>query len=149
MQNLLSNVEVLEINAPVSAGSSIDDNSDIVDTDDCEGVLFVVPIEDSVDTGVATLTIEQNSANSDSGMAALAGAVATATSAANDDLNGTVLMVDIYRPRDRYIQGVLSSTTADIAYGTMIAIKYGRRVHPVSQGATVSASTVVASPAES
>jgi len=147
--NLLKNVEVREVNAPVAAGSSIDDASDIIDMAGWDGVMFVAPITDSVDTGVATLTVEQNTANSGSGMAALAGAVATATSAANDDLNGQLLVVDVFRPRERYVQGVLTSATANIAYGNMIAILYQSRAMPVVQGATVADSAVVTSPAES
>lgn len=145
---LLSNVEVLEIGAPVTAGSSIDNNSDRIDTADCDGVLFIAAVTDSVATGVATLTIEQNAADSDTGMTALAGAVATATCATNDDLNGRLFVIDVYRPGERYIQAVRTSATANIAYGTVVAIKYGVRKAPVTQGATVLASASVTSPAE-
>lgn len=146
--NLLKNVKIQEVLAPVAAGSSIDSNSDILDMANWEGVLFIVPITDSADTGVATLTIEQNSVNSGTGMAALSGSVATATSAANDDLNNTLLIVDVYRPRERYVQGVVTSATANIAYGNMVAIQYNGRKGPVTQPATVQASTQVVSPAE-
>jgi len=149
MENLLKSVEIAEVHEPISAGSSTDENTDIIDMKNWEGVIFIVPITDSVDTGVATLTIEQNTANSDSGMAALSGAAHAATSAANDDLNNTLLIVDIFRPRERYVQGVITSATANIAFGTAIAIKYGPRKKPVSQGDTVQDDEVVlASPAE-
>jgi hypothetical protein len=146
---ILNEIEVMEVKAPIAAASNTDSNTDIIDTDDCEGVLFIVPITDCTATGVGTLTIEQNTANSDSGMAALSGAVATATSAQGDDLNGTLLIVDVNRPRERYIQGVLTSTVAEVAFGNTIAIKYGLRKKPRTQGATVSDSAAVASPAES
>jgi len=146
--NFLKNMKIQEVLAPVAAGSSIDSNSDILDMANWDGVIFVVPVTDSVDTGVATLTIEQNTANSDTGMAALSGATATATSAANDDLNNTLLIVDVYRPRERYVQGVVTSATANIAYGNMVAIQYQGRAAPVTQPASVQASTQVISPAE-
>lgn len=146
--NFLKNAKFSEVLAPVAAGSSIDSNSDILDMAGWDGVVFVVPITDSADTGVATLTIEQNTANSATGMAALSGAAATATSAANDDLNNTLLIVDVYRPRERYVQGVVTSTTANIAYGNMIAIQYQGHKAPVTQAASVQASTQVVSPAE-
>lgn len=146
--NLLDNVLISEVHAPISAASSTDANSDILDMSGWDGVVFVAPIEDSVATGVATLKVEQNTANQDSGMAALAGATAAVTSAQNDDVNGTLLVVDVYRPRERYVQGVLTSATANIAFGTMIAIQYRGRKAPVTQGATVSASVTVAGPAE-
>lgn len=147
--SLMKDIEIREVGAPVAAGSSIDNNSDRIDMAGYEGVVFVCAVEDSVDTGVAALTIEQNASDSDSGMAALAGAVATATSAANDDLNNKLLAVDVYRPRERYVQAVRSSTTANIAFGTLIAILYGRKKLPIADHATILASASVTSPAES
>lgn len=142
MRTFLEGYEVRYVNAPVTAGASIDDNSTIIDMADYESAVFVVAITDSVDTGVATMTIQGNSANSDSGMTAITGAAATATSAANDDLNGTVLAVEIHNPASRYIQATLTSATANIAYGDTVAYLKPRRM-PVTQGATVSAATVV------
>ena len=150
MQNLLNNVALDYVAAAVAAGSSIDNDSAIVDMQGFDGVLFLTTITDSVITGVATMTIEQNTANSGSGMAALAGAVATATSGANDDLNGQMLAVDVYRPRERYVRAARISATANIAYGECIAIKYKSIKGPITQStADVAASAVVTSPAES
>lgn len=150
MQNLLNNIALDYVAAAVAAGSSIDNDSAIVDTQGFDGVLFLTTITDSVDTGVATMTVEQNTANSGSGMAALAGAVATATSAANDDLNGKLLAVDVYRPRERYLRANRVSATANIAYGECIAIKYKGIKQPVTQAAAdVADSAAVTSPAES
>lgn len=146
--NLLKNVKIQEVLEPVAAATGTDSNSDRLDMQNYEGVIFIVPITDCLDTGVATLTIEQNTADSDTGMAALSGATATATSAANDDLNNTLLIVDVFRPLERYVQAVVTSATADIAFGTMTAIQYGPKKAPVTQPASVQASTQVISPAE-
>lgn len=145
---LTQNEKIEEVNAPVAAGSSIDDNSDILDMQGWDGVVFIVPITDSAATGVAALTVEQNTANSDTGMAALSGAQATATCAVNDDLNDTLLIVDVYKPRERYVQGVVTSTTANIAFGNTIAIRYKGKKLPVAQGASVQDIAQVVSPAE-
>lgn len=142
MHGLRDNLEIAYVNDPVAAGSSIDDNSTIIDMSDYESAMFIVPIADSVDTGVATLTVQGNDANSDSGMAAISGAVATATSAANDDLNGQVLVVEVRNPATRYIQGTITSATANIAFGATTVILKPRRF-PATQGATVAASAYV------
>lgn len=139
---LLNNVEIRQVNDPVAAGSSIDDNSDRIDMADYESVMFVTSITDSVDTGVATMTVESNSDDSDTGMAAISGAVASATSAADDDLNSTLLAVEVHKPANRYVQAVLTSSVANIAFGDTIAILKSHRL-PVTQGSTVSASTYV------
>ena len=141
--NLLKNVSVREVGAPVAAAANTDSNSDRIDMSGFEGVMFVCPIEDSVASGVATLKVEQNTADSDSGMAAITGATATATSAGNDDLNSTVLVVDVYRPLKRYVQGVITSATQNIAFGDMIAIQYRGHKLPVTVAASVSDQTVV------
>lgn len=146
--SLLKDILASVAGVAVVAGATIDSNGSRLDMSGYEGVLFIQPIDDSVATGVATLTVEQNTADSDSGMAALAGAVATATCAVNDDLNGKVLMVDVYRPRERYVQAVRTSATANIAFGQMIAIRYGARKLPVANDATVAAAASVTSPAE-
>lgn len=145
---LLKDIEIREVLAPVAAGSSIDSNSDRIDMAGFEGVIFIAPITDSAITGIATATIQQNTADSDTGMAAVAGAVATATSAANDDLNGQLLVVEAYRPRERYVQCTLTSATANIAYGNVIAILYGKKKKPVTDHSTVSDSATVTSAAE-
>ena len=146
--DLLKNTLIAEVGAPVALASDTDQNSDRLDMQGYDGVLFLVPITDSVDTGVAALTIEQNDDDSDTGMSALTGAVATATSAANDDLNNKLLIVDVYRPTKRYVQGVITSLTANIAFGNTIAIRYKGSKVPITADASVAASSLVAGPAE-
>ncbi len=138
-------LEFRYVGAAVAAGSSIDNNSSRIDMAGYESVTFVTTITDSVDTGVATLLIEQNTVDSDSGMAAVtspATASATVTSGANDDLNGTLLVVEYRKPASRYVQAVRTSSTANIAYGEVLAILQPLR-KPAAQGATVSDKTAV------
>lgn len=142
--NLIDASQVTWLKGAVAAAANTDDDSAIFDSNGFESVLFIASITDCLDTGVATLTIEQNTANSASGMAALAGATDTLTSAANDDLNGLVLMVEVVRPRERYLRANRTSATANVAFGDVIAIGIPARKQPVSH-----TGTVVASPAES
>lgn len=143
MHNIIKGLEARYVNAAVSAASNTDDNSSRIDMKDYDSVVFVVPITDSVATGVAALTVEENDADSDSGMAAVSGAVATKTCAVNGDINGTLLMVEYTNPRKRYVQGVITSTTANIAFGDTVAF-LRPRIKPATQGATVSDAEVVA-----
>jgi hypothetical protein len=143
MHGLSSNLEFRVVGAPVVAGSTIDNNSSRIDMRDYESVTFVASITDSVATGVATLKIEQNDVDSDSGMAEVTGSSATVTSANNDDVNGTALVAEVYHPAKRYVQAVRTSATANIAYGDVIAILVPRR-KPSVQGATVSDAAAVA-----
>ncbi len=148
MDNLLKNIDIREVGAPVSAATGTDENSDRIDMSGYEGAIFITSITDSVATGVATQTIQQNTVDSDSGMAAVSGGASTVTCVTNDDINDTLLVTAIHKPLERYIQAVRTSATADIAFGSQIVILYGARKTPITQGATVSDNDQVISPAE-
>ena len=143
-KTLLQNLDVRECHIPIALASNTDANSDRIDMSGYDGIMFVQPIEDSVATGVAPLTVEANTVDSDTGMVAITGAAATKTCVVTDDINGTLLVVDVKGPAKRYVQGVVTSATANIAFGTMTAYLYGVKKLPITQGATVSASTSVA-----
>lgn len=133
---LIENVVIAEVLAPIAAASNTDSNSDILDMAGYEGVIFLVPITDSAATGVATLNVQENTANSDSGMTTVD--TATKTCTVNDDINNTLLIVAVHKPLKRYIQGNAVSATANIAFGNMIAIKYGAKKLPITDDTSVS-----------
>ena len=141
------NCKIMEVGAPVAAASSTDSNSDILDMTGFDGVVFIAPIEDSVSGGVATLKVEQDVANADAGMALITGASAAVTSGANDDLNQKLLIVDVYRPQERYVQGVRVSATQNIAFGTLIAIQYNGRFKPPTEHASIAELVALVAPA--
>lgn len=144
--NIYSDLLVGEVGAPIAAANNTDSNSDILDMSGYEGVIFIGSVTASTATGVAALTVESNTANSDTGMTAITGAAATATCAINNDLNDKLLVVNVYRPQKRYVQAVRTSATANIAFGSLIAIRYGAKELPVSADSTIlSAANVVGS----
>lgn len=145
---LNENVAIDYVGIAVSNSSSTDSNSTRLDMSNWDGVVFVTTITDSAATGVATLKVEQNTSDSDTGMAALTGASAAVTCAVNDDVNGKILIVDVRQPRERWVQGVRTSATANIAFGEILAIRYGPRLAPAAASSTTAASAEVVSPAE-
>lgn len=138
MHGLAQNVEIRVVGALVAAGNAIDNNSARIDMAGYESVTFVAAITDSVATGVATLLIEENDADSDAGMTAIAGASASRASVVNDDINGQALVSEVFKPNRRWVQAVRRSTVANIAYGDIFAILVPRRL-PAVQGGTVAA----------
>lgn len=141
--NLSKNVDFNYAGAAVGAANNTDSNSTIFDMSGYDGIVFFTTITDSVQNGVATLSVEQNDANSDTGMAAITGASAAKTCAGNDDINGTLLIVDVYKPLKRYLQGVRVSATQNIAFGEIHAIRYKGKTRPVPTNATISTRTTV------
>lgn len=144
----LKDIEIRNVGNPVGAANNTDSNSTRIDMAGYESVVFIATVTDSVATGVATLKVEQNTADSDTGMAAIAGASAADTCAVNDDLHDQVLVVEVHRPRERYVQAVRTSATANIAFGPLIAILYGKKKLPVTAHSTVLAQATVTSAAE-
>lgn len=141
--NLLKNCQIDWVLVSDAAASNTDANSSILDMLGWDGVMFLVAITDSAATGVATLNLQESAANSDSAMATKA--TATATSVSNDDLNSMLLIVDVYRPLLRYVQGNITSATANIAFSDMFAIRYCGKKAPITQSTTtVAASTQAA-----
>lgn len=144
---MINELDFEYVEAAVAAAANTDVDSDIVDMAGYDGVIFKTLITDSVDTGVASLIVEGDDANATGGMLPLAGASAVITSAANDDLNGKYLVVDVYKPVFRYMRANVKSGTANIAFGETVAIKYRARKQPVTH-TDVAKSAYVASPAQ-
>jgi len=142
--NLLNNCKFDWVLTSDAAASNTDANSSILDMAGFDGVAFAVAITDSAATGVATLNVQGDAANSDSSMATITGATATKTCVVNDDINNMLLVVVVYRPLERYIQGNIVSATANIAFSDMFAIRYKGKKCPITQDTlTVAASTSV------
>lgn len=142
MNGITDNLEIRVVAAPVAAGASINSASDIIDMAGYESVTFVAAITGSVSTGIATLAIQTNDANSATGMAAVAGTSSTVTSASADDLASKVLLAELRKPGKRFVRAVRTSATANITYGTIIAILKPHRV-PAAKGVTVAGSGFV------
>lgn len=142
---LLSNVKISRVLVDTVAGQAAT-AGDILDMAGFEGVLFIAKLGDVTATSVVTLQAQQNTANSTSGMATLAGSV-TYTAAASD-ADDDLLVLDVYRPRERYVRPLLTSATADAVKNGIIAIQYGAAKAPITQPATVLDSDTLIEPAE-
>jgi len=146
INNLLNNVKITRILAAQSDGQDTF-SSDILDMAGFAGVMFIAKLDDVDNTSVLTLQAQQNTANSATGMATLTGnATYTAEAAdADDDL----LVLDVVRPRERYIRAQVVVGTANAKVAGVIAIQYGAEVVPITQGSTVLDSETITDPAES
>jgi hypothetical protein len=146
MSNLLKNVKIQRVMNAVAAGTS-NQTSSAVDTQGFDGVMFVASFGTLTATQVTSLKAQTSS---DDG-----------ASDAYDDLAGTLvgpmtdadsnkqLILDIYKPRKRYLKAVVNRATANAVIDGVTAILYRGRKAPVTQpSASVSASEQWVSPAE-
>lgn len=135
--NLSKNVKVTKVAAAAtSAGTAID--STAVDMSGFEGVIFV----GSIATANAGNTANAAQATTSGGSYAdLAG-----SEVAPGD-NGDSFLIDVYRPRERFVRCEIDRSGANSATGDIYAIQYGAASKPTVHGATIDAILAI-SPAE-
>jgi len=128
------------------ADGQTDPDSDSVDMSGYDGVLFIGSVGTITGSGTVAMAVEQSA--DDSSFAALTGASAQADAAADSD---KLLMVDVFRPTDRYVRTALTRATANSVYNGTIALRYKAKSKPTAQTAASLAAALVQvmTPAES
>lgn len=145
MKGLLKNVEIQRAKAAVAAGTSTI-TSDAVDMSGFEGVCFLVPFGAITTNGVQSCKVQQSSDDGSSdAYSDLEGSSVTVA----DDQDDKVCVVEVHKPTKRYLKLIVSRATQNSVVDGIIALKYGPRTQPVTQGSTVmAASEQSASPDE-
>ena len=144
--NLLKNIKITRVLAAQADGQDTW-SSDILDMSGFDGIMFIAKFDDVDNTSVLTLQAQQNTIDSTVGMATLSGS-STYTAAATDADND-LLVLDIYRPRERYLRAQVVAATANATVSGVIAIQYNKIGEtPITQPATVLDSDTLISPAE-
>lgn len=136
---LSKNINVIKVSNGATAGTTEVDSS-ILDMAGYDGVMFIVDLGTVTDASVMTLTVQQNTANSTSGMTAITGAAATFTASTSSN---KAMLVDVYRPLDRYVRAAFTRTTQNAVVNTIIAIQYKAKFQPTTLDASVIASATV------
>lgn len=137
--NLNKNVKVvLAKAAQTSAGTAITTTG--IDTQGFEGVMFVGSI---ATVNAANFAKAQQS--SDDGSSDTYADLEDTKNVPGDD--GDSFLIDINKPRERYVRVYIDRGGANTATGDVYAILYGASKRPVSHGSTIDAETH-ASPAE-
>jgi 3-oxoacyl-(acyl-carrier-protein) synthase len=146
MENLSKVTKVTRVMNGVVAGTT-DQNGDSVDMQNFEGVMFVASIGALTASQVTNLTAQ---GSSDDGSAdSFADLLGTGTAAMADSDGDQVIVLDIYKPVERYIRPVLLRHTANAVIDGIVAIQYGPRVKPTTHcTTTVQAAETHVSPAE-
>lgn len=145
--NLSKDVDITRVMDSVSAGTDDTQSSDILDMQGWDGVLFVALLGDVTATAVITLQAQQNTANSASGMATLSGTSSQDAAGASDQ-DDLLMLLDLYRPEERYIRAQVVRATANVEIDGVIAIRYRGVKKPITQGSTVLDTTLLRSPDE-
>jgi hypothetical protein len=134
--NLSQGVKITKVAAAgASAGTAV--NSSSVDMSGFEGVIFI----GSLATANAGNSAVAAQSSDNSAFADLSGASVVT----GDDADS--FLIDVYRPRERYVRVELDRSGANTAYGDIYAVQYKAAKSPTTHGATID-SVLAISPAE-
>ena len=147
MLSLLKECRIVKVLDSQAAGVT-DPASDIVDTQGYEGCCFICKLGTVVDAAAVSMAVQQNTVNNAAGMAALTGATAEIAVAVALTDSEQSLVVDVYRPRERYLRAAITRDGQNSEIDAVYAILYGATNIPVTQPTTIAASAHVVSPAE-
>jgi hypothetical protein len=119
-------------------------NTEVVDCAGYDGVRLKIAFG-TITAGAATsIKAQQGQISSLSDAADLEG---TAQTVADTDDN-KVFVIDIFRPRERYVRAAILRATQNSVVDYVEAELYGPRVKPVTQDATIGGNEIFNSPAE-
>ena len=121
---------VLDLVQAGLADGTTDPDSSSVDMQGFEGVMFVGII--GAQDAAATAAIQAAGSTDDSTFADITGALATSPVNSDDK----ILVLDVYRPQDRYIRTTLTRAgTTNTTWGGTLAIRYGAHNKPTTHTA--------------
>lgn len=146
MSNLSSQVKIDQVLGYFAAGQT-KRTSSIIDMANYEGCLFVVELGTTIENGTLDAYVEENTANATSGMATITGTAAHTVTAANAALTSSCIVVDVYKPRERYLQCNITPGTQNAVILGITAIRYNGRVKPDASPTAIK-TTVLASASE-
>lgn len=127
--NLSANVKITKVKAATAAGTT-DINSDGVDMQDFEGVMFIVTFGTITASAVTSIQADQSTDNS-----SFDALKDTKVVVAADDDNQTFFL-DIYRPLERYVRMTVDRATQNAVVGEIYAIQYGASIKGITQNVT-------------
>lgn len=145
--NLSKTIGPVRVMNEIAAGITTPQNGTHVDMQGFDGVLFILFLGALTATQVTQLKAQGGALVNDSDMADLAGSGGGVV--IPDGASNKIVMLDIYRPQQRYIRPVVIRGTANAEINGIIAIQYGGDRFGTGQvlDASVVANTVLASPA--
>lgn len=143
MANNISNqIKTTRVMNAVAAGTT-DQNSSSVDMSNFEGVRFIAAFGAITAGAVTSVKVAQSA--DDTNWDDLLGSAVTVA----DDDDNQVVVIDVWRPIDRYIRCTIDRGTQNAVIDGVIAEQYGARVLPTTDDSTTVVSREIhTSPAE-
>ncbi len=127
--NLSKNVKIDQILGYYAAGTT-KRTSAILDMQGYEGVCFVAGFGTLIAAGTLDVYAEGDDENAVTNMAELAGTAAYTVTAAAAALTYSCIILDVYKPLERYIQCNVTPATQQAVILGIVAIRYKGKMGP-------------------
>lgn len=145
--NMLKDLTISQLLGYFAAGTT-KRTSDILDMAGYDGVIFVAHLGTLITAGTLDVYVEQNTANSTSGMARLATTTVHTVTSGDAALTQSCVIVEVFRPVERYLQLNITPATQNAVVLGVSAWQYNARLKPRTVAASCIQSTILHSPAE-
>jgi hypothetical protein len=146
MNNLSKDARFVPLMNAQAAGTSDTLTSSTLDTQGYDSVLFITKLGAITATGTVNVKIRQDT---DSAMGTDPQDLLGLNIAADSDDDNRLIVHDIHRPQERYLDVQVVRATANAVIDSIVAILYNAKNRPVSQNTTeVVSSEFHLSPAE-
>lgn len=142
--NFIKDMRVLSVLAVAASAQTLLTTA-VVDMRGFDSVVFVAHLGDVADTSVLTLTGQTGEESDGSDAADLALPVTFTADASSGDNN--LLVLDLHKPRQRYVRATLGRGVANAAVSGVVAILYNSSQRPVVEDVSVVASRLINDPA--
>ena len=147
LNNLLKNAKITRVHAGgAGAASATPTKGTILDMAGFQSVMFIAEMGDVVSGSVVSLRAAQATTNDTNEMDLLAGSAGGTAGAS--DIDDKLIVLDVVRPNERYIEVQLFHTTQNAPFDSILAIQYDAKDMPVTQGSTVYDAETLANPNE-
>ena len=140
--NLSKSVAVDQVLGYFAAGTT-KRTSSIIDMAGYEGVMFIAGLGTTIENGTLDVYVEQHTLNQTSGMARLATTTVHTVTAANAALTQSAVVVDVYRPRERYLQINITPADQNAVILGVTAIRYNGKLEPSTLGTQIKQTLLV------
>jgi hypothetical protein len=104
--------------------------SEIIDMSGYDGVIFIAGLGTIIEAGTIDVYPEQHTLNQTSGMAELAGTAAYTVTTAAAALTYSCIVVDVWKPQERYLQCNITPASQNAVVLGIVAIRYNGNIRP-------------------
>lgn len=143
--NLLKDAKIMRVENAAAAGTS-ELVTDVVDTQGFDSICFIALLGDVTSGSVLSLTGKTNTADSVSTPTPVTLASPATFTAGASDADNKMLVLDIQKPRARYVFASLTRTTQNAVVDGIIAVLYNAQERPVTEHSSIVDSSALNDP---